>query len=367
MLRRRHGHDVHVVCPPSWEEGGQVVSPRLDDEVPVHVVGVGGPMRPNLFWYRLGELRAVLRQVRPEIVDLHEEPYSVASAVALRAIRCESPEAKICIYSAQNLVERRYPPPFSRLEQRVLRAAGAAYPCSTEAGDRLRARGFLGSVHVLPLGVSLPPAVDREPGGLRVGFVGRLEPYKGGLIALRAFLDASSQTPAEASLEVIGDGSDAEAMRREVGLSTTSHRVVFTGALPQDQTLERIGKMDIMLVPSMTTPSWKEQFGRVAVQAMAAGAAVIASDSGSLREVIGDCGILVPEGDVDALAGALQRLLEDPARLTSLREAGRSRAAKRFSWEAVARGVNQMYHELSTASQRVSRLEATSLVEPRDP
>lgn len=352
MLRDRHGHDVHVVCPPSWEEGGQVVRPSPDADVPVHVVGVNGPRRPNLFWYRFGELRAVLRQVQPRIVDLHEEPYSVAAAVALRAIRMELPQAKVCVYTAQNLVARRYPPPFSWTEQRVLTAADAAYPCSTEAGERLRRQGFRGAIHVLPLGVSLSPAVDREPGGVRVGFVGRLEPYKGGLIAVRAFLEAAARATAEASLEVIGTGSQAEAMRREVENSRLADQVVFTGGLPQDETLRRIAQLDVMMIPSQTTPTWKEQFGRVAVQAMAAGAVVIASDSGSLREVVGDSGVLVPEGDEEALASALQQLLDDSARLAALREAGRRRAAETFSWEAVAAGVDRMYCELVASGQR---------------
>jgi glycosyltransferase involved in cell wall biosynthesis len=287
--------------------------------------------------------------VQPEIVDLHEEPYSVAAGAALRAIRIELPEAKVCIYTAQNLLARRYPPPFSWIEQRVLTAAGAAYPCSIEAGDRLRRQGFRGAIHVLPLGVSLPAAVDREPGVVRVGFVGRLEPYKGGLIAVRAFLEAAARATAEASLEVIGNGSQAEAMRREVENSGTADQVVFTGALPQDETLRRIAKMDVMLIPSLTTPTWKEQFGRVAVQAMAAGAVVIASDSGSLREVVGDSGVLVPEGDEEALAAALQALLDDPVGLATLRDSGRRRAAERFSWEAVAAGADRMYRELGAA------------------
>ena len=64
-------------------------------------------------------------------------------------------------------------------------------------------------------------------------------------------------------------------------------------------------RFDVVAVPSLETPSWIEQFGRVAVEAMASGVAVVASDSGSLPEVVADAGILVPPGDVGALAGAL--------------------------------------------------------------
>jgi glycosyltransferase involved in cell wall biosynthesis len=180
---------------------------------------------------------------------------------------------------------------------------------------------------------------------MRVGFVGRLEPYKGGTIAIRAFLAAAPTGDAE--LAVIGDGTEAESMRAAVGEAAASDRVVFTGALSQAETLKRIGDLDVMLVPSLTTPTWKEQFGRVAVQAMAAGVAVIASDSGSLREVVGDAGMLVPEGDLEAFTGALRALLGDPDHRVRLGELGRRRATEKFSWEAVAAGADEMYRAMT--------------------
>ena len=64
-------------------------------------------------------------------------------------------------------------------------------------------------------------------------------------------------------------------------------------------------RFDVVVVPSLETPSWVEQFGRVAVEAMASGVVVVASRSGSLPEVVGEAGVLVPPGDVGALADAL--------------------------------------------------------------
>jgi glycosyltransferase involved in cell wall biosynthesis len=300
---------------------------------------------PNLFWYRSSGMRKVLRLVSPEIVDLHEEPFGLAVAAALTAIRREAPRARICIYTAQNL-PKRYPPPFSWLERRALGAADAAYPCSSAAGERLVARGFRGSVHVLPLGVTIPPARNRTDATVRVGFIGRLEPYKGGMIAVRAFVKAVQE--GTASLEVIGGGSEEQALRREVNAAGLTERVLFAGVLSQEDALQRIASLDIVLVPSLSTRRWKEQFGRVAAQAMAAGAVVIASDSGSLREVVADGGILVPEGNVEGFARALRRMLDEPASMAALGAKARARAAAHFSWEAVAEGVEEMYRQVLT-------------------
>lgn len=214
-------------------------------------------------------------------------------------MRHDAPNAKVCLYTAQNL-PKRYPPPFSFLERRALAAAGAAYPCSIEAGQRLRARGFRGSVHVIPLGVTIPPGIRKPSGRIRVGFIGRLEAHKGALIAVRAF--ASVAAGSDASLVVIGSGPELNALRTEASAAAVTDQVEFTGAVSQDEALRRIAGLDVVVIPSLTTPHWKEQFGRVAVQAMAHGAAVIVSDSGSLKEVVADAGVLVPEGDLDAFA-----------------------------------------------------------------
>lgn len=346
LLRSRHGYDLHVVSPPAWHEGGSLVQATDDPEVPLHIVPVRGRRsHPILFWYAGGALRALLRELRPDIVDLHEEPYSLAVAAALRAVRAEVPAAPVCMYTAQNIL-KRYPPPFRQLERRAMRSACAVYPCSTEAGEVMTAKGFAGTVNVLPLGVSLRsgPRTDFARDGLRVGFLGRLETYKGGEVAVRAFAAASAGT--DAVLEIVGAGSQRtalEACARELGIAA---RVVFAGAVSQEEALGRIRRCDVVLVPSISTSRWKEQFGRIPAQALEAGTPVIASDSGSLREVLGDCGELAEEGNVEDFARRLARLLRDPARRADLSVRGQRRAAERFSWETVSDGFDRMYRAM---------------------
>jgi glycosyltransferase involved in cell wall biosynthesis len=343
LLIERHGHDVHLVMPPAWREGGQLVKAPVASDVPIHVIDVRGRPHPNLFWYDPSALRKLMRDLRPGIVDLQEEPYSLAVASALRDLARTVPQAKVCVYSAQNL-PKRYPPPFSWLEHRALNRAMAAYPCSTEAGERLRASGFRGSLHVMPLGVTVVQRPQRASGMPRVGFVGRLEPYKGPMLALRAFAQATAEL--SASFEVIGSGSEDQALRQYVVETQIGDRVQFAGSLPQSEALARIGDLDILLIPSLTTLKWKEQFGRVAAQAMAAGTAVIASDSGSLREVVKDGGVLVREGDVEGLAEALRKLLVNPNTRMQVASRGYERAKLCLSWECVTDRVDEMYRGL---------------------
>lgn len=347
LLQTNHGYDMHLVCPPSWSEGGRLVEAEPHSPVPLHILSVAGRQHPNLFWYSPRALNELLRRLRPHIFDLHEEPYSLAVAAALRGAKRHAPSARVCVYTAQNLY-KRYPPPFRRLERLALQTATAAYPCSTEAGEVLKQKGFRGNTHVIPLGVSVADVLDRksraEP---RVGFVGRLEKYKGPRIALKAFAAASAGV--QGTLTIVGAGTEEQALRDETSAAGLTERVRFTGAVTQEEALRHIQGFDILLVPSLTTPSWKEQFGRVAAQAMAAGTSVIASDSGSLREVVGDAGVLVPEGDVDRFAAELRRLLRSTEARRQLGDRARHRAVTHFSWDCVATKMSEMYQTMLTS------------------
>jgi glycosyltransferase involved in cell wall biosynthesis len=343
VLRERHGHDVHLICPPAWNEGGSLVRADVDQDPNVHVVEVQGRQHPILFWYSPRELRRVLRELKPDIVDLQEEPYSLAVASALRATRAEAPHAKVCIYSAQNIF-KRYPPPFRQLERRALACATGAYPCSAEAGEVMCAKGYGGLLRVLPLGVTLPAQAPPEKEPLTIGFVGRIEPYKGGMIALEAFAKAAADI--DAYLEFLGSGSQEDDLKRQAAALGVQDKVLFSGARPQDEALQRIARYAAVVMPSVTTKTWKEQFGRVAVQAMAACTPVIASDSGSLREVVGPAGILVPEGDGEAVCRAIRRILLEPSVRAELARLGRARAEERFTWERVADGCDELYRAM---------------------
>ena len=337
-LRDKHGYDVHVACPPAWPEGGSVVRAAPGGDVPVHVLPVRGRTHPILFWYSSRALRRLVAEVRPHLIDLHEEPYSLAAALALRA----AGDLPVCVYTAQN-IHKRYPTPFRQLERRVLSRAVAAYPCSTEAGAVLRRKGFAGALHVLPLGVSEPSERPQANGRLRVGFVSRLVPEKGGRHAIAAFADATQGLDAE--LEIVGAGPEEQSLRDAAGTLGLNGSVRFAGAVGQDDALARIAGYDVLLVPSLSTSRWKEQFGRVAAQAMAVGTPVLASASGSLPEVLDGCGELAREGDVQDLSARLGRLLRDPAHRAELARLGRARAASEFSWERVSDGFDRMYRE----------------------
>lgn len=174
-----------------------------------------------------------------------------------------------------------------------------------------------------------------RPGGLRVAFVGRVLPWKGPDVLLNALLRLHR---ADIHVRIVGSaGFDREAPLTafETQLRRLGGRIPGGAEFVPSQDREGVARLladvDVCVVPSVEP----EPFGLVALEAMAAGAAVVAARSGGLPEAVGSAGLVVDPGDVEQLAGVLESLAEDEGRVAELGAAGRRRA-REMDWSAVA-------------------------------
>ncbi|MGO0575728.1 glycosyltransferase [Ornithinimicrobium panacihumi] len=345
------GHQVRLLTARRWNEGGAVVTYTPDPSEPSgSVVPVGTTGRhPALFAYEPGPLWRAMGE-EWDVLDLHEEPFAVSTLQALILRRLRRNPAPYALYSAQN-IEKRYPIPFRWWERWALRHARALIVCNSEAGEICVRKGFPGVPDVIPLGVDVErftPADRTPPTGnadVRVGYVGRLASHKG----VDVLLEAVACRP-ELQLTVIGAGPQEAELRTRAARPDLAGRVCFHGAATQDELPALLQQLDVLAIPSLTTAGWVEQFGRVAIEAMAAGIPVVASDSGALSDVVGGVGILVPEGDPAALGSALLELSRDPDRWSTAREAGLLRA-RECSWGEVAKAYDATYRRMTKASR----------------
>lgn len=350
----RLGAEVTTITAQSWNEGGATVrlKPRADEKVE-GVATVGS--HPALFLYNPAPLWRALAE-EWDVIDIHEEPFALATAevLALRALRRR--RAPYSLYSAQN-IRKRYPVPFRWLERWSLRHAAGMSVCNSAAGLICQDKGFPGRARVIPLGIDLrsfrPAAAgshDAQRPSITVGYAGRLAPHKGVDVLLEAIAGDGRLT-----LRLAGSGPSESDLRQKVDRWGIAGRVEFCGSLAQGDLPTFYGSLDVLAVPSLTTPSWVEQFGRVAVEAMACGVPVVASDSGALPDVVGGAGLLVPPGDAAALRDALVLVGTDPELATRLRAAGLGRASS-CDWEAVAQEYLRMYqamlHQPAVAATR---------------
>jgi len=338
---RARGHEVTVLSARVWDEGGMPVPLTPEPGEDVRGVRTWG-RHPALFGYDPRPLWRALGEPW-DVIDIHEEPFALATAevLLLRALRRQRSGAPYVLYSAQNL-DKRLPPPFATLERLALRGAAGLSACNTDAAARARRRGLSGHARVVALGVSpgfAPDPARRAPdpaGPLVVGYAGRLAAHKG----VTVLLDAAAREP-RLQLRLAGSGPDEAALRQRAAALGLGKRACFVGGLAAGELADFYRGLDLLAVPSLTTPTWVEQFGRVAVEAMACGIPVVASDSGALPDVVGGVGRLVPPGNPGALAGALLALGE-PVAWATARAAGLERAAA-CTWPEVAADTEALY------------------------
>ena len=116
--------------------------------------------------------------------------------------------------------------------------------------------------------------------------------------------------------------------------------------IPSADVPDLLRRIDVVVLPSRTVKRWREQFGRILVEAMASGCVVIGSDSGEIPNVIGDAGLIVPESNPLELGKALRTLEQDTALRARLSAAGRSRAMTAFSQASIAERTVEAYRRM---------------------
>jgi glycosyltransferase involved in cell wall biosynthesis len=187
----------------------------------------------------------------------------------------------------------------------------------------------------MPADITLFPDVKADRVEGRVLFVGRLNAQKG----LADLLEAMAWVPA-ATLDVVGDGDDREALRARAERLGVHARVRWLGAIPRTELPASYRAAQAVVVPSRN-----EGLGLVAVEAQLSRTPVIAYRSGGLPDVVDPKwgGTLVPPGDVRALAGAIDALLQDPSRAQGYGASARATMLDRFSPSTVAAGYRDRY------------------------
>lgn len=347
-LGQAHGVELFVLTPPAWHDrrGRQVTQPRHTQGYHLQII----PLRLNgnyhLHYYPT--LATELAAIRPDIVHMDEEPYNLATWLGLRAAQQHG--AVGTFFTWQNLY-RRYPWPFRWFERQNYQRTPVAIAGNQAAAQVLHQKGYTGRIAVIPqFGVdpaTFAPAPQaaiaaaaKSP--LQIGYAGGLLPEKG----VDLLLHACAGLAGAWHLHLAGQGA-AEAELRQLAVTLQiMDKITWVGQVDSDAMPAFYQRLDVFVLPSRTLPNWKEQFGRVLIEAMACEVAVIGSDSGEIPNVIGDAGYLFPEGDQAALCAALQRLLTQRTLHFALGRAGRQRVYQQYTMEAIASQTLAVYAQL---------------------
>ena len=353
MCRGPEGVELTLVVPPAWGTLSYEAAAG-DEPFMTHVVPIAQNGHHHWHWYR-GGLGGLMDRVRPDLVHIDEEHYSFVTWRTLgEAQRRRIPSV---FFTWQN-IDKTYPWPFGAMEATVLRGAAGAIAGNQEAEAILRRKGFTRPITVIPQFGTDPALFHPAPSPLRsawglegrtvVGYVGRLIADKG-LETLTAAAQPLLAARPDLVLVFQGSGPFEESLHAWHTRSNLGDRVRFAPWMASDQMPDLMNLLDILVLPSLTTARWKEQFGRVLTEAMASGVAVVGSSSGEIPSVIGDAGLVFPEGDVEALRASLARLVEDDGSRRAVGEAGRRRVLDRFTQDAVASATLAFYRQILEA------------------
>jgi glycosyltransferase involved in cell wall biosynthesis len=346
--------ELIAVVPPSWRDPAyeQKLERHASNayELVVTPIAVNG----NFHLFFFPQLGRLLDRFQPDLLHMDEEPYNLATFLALAAARRRNIPA--VFFTWQNL-NRRYPIPFSWMERYAYGAASSAIAGTDAAAHVLREKGYRGATTVIPqFGIDperfAPPPGPRPERPFAIGFVGRLVAEKG----VELLVDACARLTTDYHLVIIGDGPVRPRIEERIAQHALHEQVELTGAVHSSEIPARLQRLDAVVLPSLSRPNWTEQFGRILVEAMATGVPVVGSTCGEIPAVVGDAGLIFPEGDVAALAVALERLAANPALRMQLGELGRQRALAHFTQRRVAEDTVALYRQV-TAHRPTARAQ----------
>ena len=265
------------------------------------------------------------------------------------------PSAKIVAETEAN-INRHHPFPFTHFRRYSLRQADYAITRQTEGIGVLRAHGYRGGAKFIGNGVDaeLFRPMDREACRRALGLKGFVVGYVGRIIEAKGLMDAVealAMCPPDVNLVFVGSGIFQETLEKRIAELGLGERVKFLPQRPMQELPEAMNAMDALLLVSRTTKTWKEQFGRVIIEAQACGTPVIGSDSGGIPEVVGEGGVIVPESNPGALAEAIKKLRADPAHTRELGRLGREQVEERYTWERIAEQIRDVYLGLMSGKE----------------
>ncbi len=364
------GHQVLLVCPSHWKNDfgdrplrSQPLSTTVDGHLELRTIRINMAGNTALQCYLPLDVLALTRW-RPDVVFIDEEPWSLAAlqwTLLARLARCP-----FVVRTNENRL-RTYPWPFSSIYASVLRHAACITPVNAYGIDILEKQHYTGKISLLPYAVDtnlFHPDDARVPddGSLHLGFVGRIAPEKG----LETLLHAVASLKDRPVTHIYGTGQDdylARLYQLQRDLALPDSTIRWHGALAHNRVPEAMRSLDALVVPTVAYNGYKEQFGRVVIEALVSRVPVLTSDNGELPLLIEKTGggFVFPEGDARRLADCIKAAMADRRTLQNLAKSGCAYVHAHYTYKVLADQVEVILqssvndHNAGTRARRAMR------------
>lgn len=338
------GIEVGLLAPSNWkalEWNRELPLERPYPKLHLYSAPVMFTGRVGAHLYAPWVLWQVLQDFKPDIIQVEEEVFSICAFEV--AVLSRMTGKAMVVFGWENQL-RELPIARWKICQFVLNTASAIIPGNQDGANIMKKWNYNGLLEVMPqMGVDpqffAPSLKSSTPNAsnFRIGFLGRLAQSKGIDLIFNAVAGLRDRG-IDSQIIIAGAGAEEATLRK---LATDLHiadRIVWRGAVPHHQAPAELSQFDVLVLPSRSTATWKEQFGHVLIEAMSMGIPVVGSDSGEIPNVIGRDDLVFPEEDATALTDILARLSDD----------------ERWRHEAGLYGMNRV-HQLYTHAQIAQR------------
>ena len=343
------GVEVALLAPSNWKATEWNRSLELETpfpEIKVYPAPVLFTGRVGAHIYNPWKIRQVIKDFQPDVIQVEEEIFSLVALQA--AFWAKVYKKPMVVFGWEN--QQRTLPAFRRWVRDFVMNATQIYLAGNQDGaEVMRNWNYQGEIEVMPqMGVDtelFTPAKKQKQDVLNVGFLGRLVPEKG-LDILFTAVSQLKQQDLPCQVTICGSGKSEAELRQTVAQQQIGDRVVWRGAVRHEAAPVELGKFDILVLPSRTVATWKEQFGHVIIEAMAMGIPVIGSTCGEIPHVIACDDLVFPEGNPVALAEILKRIICDRDWREEMGNYGIERVDKYYSHERIARRLIEQWQKL---------------------
>ena len=300
------------------------------------------PRRSRWSYYtQASQAVRLAREFRPDLVHVH-----YAGGFGCWGLRCHLAPLVVSVWGA-DVVDLPHNPLQRLLIRKVLRQADRITATShflSKVTTDLQRR-VADEIAVIPFGVELPPQVEPAPAGpFKLCFIKAHRRKYGPDVLLRAVALVRSEM-ADIRLTLAGEGELTSELRRLAADLDIHRQVDFVGFVPNDEIYSLLERHHIMVMPSVMD---SESFGVAVLEASACARPVIASRVGGVPEVLkdGETGLMVPPGDVAALAEAILKLARDPGVCARMGQSGRELVREKYQWDQSLDMMASLYREI---------------------
>ena len=342
--------EVALLTPSHWKSLGWGRVMELENPYPsfkLYPASIMFSGRVGAYFYWPWKVWQVIKDFNPDVIHVEQEVFSLSALeIAFFARLLGKP---MSIFGWENM-ERNLSGFRQWIRQFVFDTAKLIIAGNKDGENLMRKWGYGGKVEVMPqIGVDtvlFPHQVrQRNNNNFKIGFMGRLVHQKG----VDLLFDAARQLCERGhKIEILicGSGKEEEALRDKAQEQQIAELVTWRSGVPHAKVPEEMNKFDVLVLPSRTIETWKEQFGHVLIESMSMGIPVIGSDSGEIPHVIGMSDLVFSEEDADGLAKILERMICDCSWYEQVSQYCIERVDRLYSHERIALRLLTLWREI---------------------